>query len=229
MKAIGLLGGLSYLSTIEYYKQINQMVNTALGERHSARIILNSIDYQEVKKFNNKDWKSISEILMHEILKLDRSGVDCILVCNNTLHKGIDHLMEQWEINAQFFHIVDCLGHFAVAKKHNKLLLLGTRFTMEDGFYTNRLRDQFGLDVVIPDSEERESIQYIIMQELVKGVISEKSKEWLLRMIGSYSVDGVVLGCTELPLIIEQKELELPVLNTVDIHCAKAVEFSLIG
>lgn len=229
MKTIGLLGGLSYLSTIDYYRQINEMVNRALGDRHSAKIILNSIDYQEVKKYNNKDWKRIGEILLHEITRLDNSGVDCILVCNNTLHKGIDLLMDQWKINARFFHIVDCLGHFAVAKNHKKLLLLGTRFTMEDGFYSNRLRDQFGLDVVIPRTEERESIQHIIMQELIKGIISEKSKAWLMRMIGTYSVDGVVLGCTELPLIINQKDMDLPVLSTVDIHCAKAVEFSLIG
>jgi len=148
MKTIGLLGGLSYLSTIDYYRQVNEMINRALGDRHSAKIILNSIDYQEVKKYNNADWRHISEILMHEINRLDSSGVDCILVCNNTLHKGIDMLMDQWKIKAQFFHIVDCLGHFAVAKNHQKLLLLGTRFTMEDGFYTNRLRDQFALDIV---------------------------------------------------------------------------------
>ncbi len=229
MKTIGLLGGLSYLSTIDYYKQINSMVNAALGERHSAKIILNSLDYQELKKYDNKDWDSISGILGREIHKLDGSGVDCILVCNNTLHKAIDRICNQWQIKATFFHIVDCLGHFAVDRKHQKLLLLGTRFTMEDGFYANRLRDSFGLDVITPDSAERESIQFIIMQELVKGILSEKSKQWLLKTIANYSVDGVILGCTELPLIIYQNDIALPILNTVDIHCKKAVEFALLG
>lgn len=228
MKTIGLLGGLTYVSSIDYYRRINEAINAILGERHSAKLILNSIDFQEIKQFNNKDWDGIVQVMKREILNLESFGVDAIFVCNNTLHKAVDLLLPTVELKVPLFHIVDCLGRKARELNYQSVLLLGTQFTMEDGFYSTKLKEEFGINVVVPQQNEREKIHSIIMNELVKDISKPQSKQYVLDIIDANSCDAVVLGCTELPVLIKPEDCPLPLLNTVEIHCAKAVEFALM-
>jgi aspartate racemase len=226
MKTIGLLGGMSYVSTIEYYRYINQKVHEKLGKKHSAKIIVNSVDYQELKKFDYKDWEKAGEVLLSEIMRLDRCGVDCILICNGTQHKAFDLIESALQIKTPIFHIVDCVGEYAAAKKFKKLLLLATQFTMEDTFYSGRLQTKFGMNTVIPSEADRTEIQRIIQEELVKERFIESSKQKIVDIISKHSCDAVILGCTELPLLIQQKDCPTPLLNTVEIQCDKAINFS---
>ncbi len=228
MKTIGLLGGLTYVSTIDYYRKINVSVNDILGLRHSAKIVINSIDFQEIKQFNNKDWEGIAHVMQRELLKISECGVDAIFVCNNTLHKAVDMLMPQLDLKVPLFHIVDCLGERARSLAYSKLLLLGTQFTMEDGFYSNKLKEEYNIKVIVPQLQEREEIHSIIMNELVKDICKPESKQRVIEIIAKYNFDAVVLGCTELPVLIQPEDCNKPLLNTVEIHCAKAVEFALM-
>jgi len=226
MKTIGLLGGASWVSTIEYYRQINKKVNQRLGKSHSAKIVLSSMDYAAIKHYNYQNWEKIGDILMDEILKLDSCNVDCILICNNTLHKAFDDIESHLYTATPIFHIVDCVGEYAQAKKYINLLLLGTKFTMENGFYHKKL-EKFCMNITTPSEEERFEIQRITQEELVKEKFTEKSKKWLQDVIKKYPCDAVVVGCTELPLIIKQEDYDIPILNTLELHCEKAVNFSL--
>lgn len=227
MKTIGLLGGMSYVSTIDYYRYINRKVHEKLGQKHSARIILSSIDYQELKKYDYKDWDKAADVLMDEILKLASCGVDCILICNNTQHKAFDQIESDLYIDVPVFHIVDCVGEYAVAHKFKNLLLLGTQFTMEDKFYSDRLAKKFNLNIIVPAEKDRVEIQRIVQEELVKEKYLDKSRKALLDIIGRHNCDAVILGCTELPSLVQPKDCAVPLLNTVEIHCDKAISFAL--
>ena len=227
MKTIGLLGGMAWPSTIEYYRQINKMMNQKLGKSHSAKIVLRSIDYETIKKYNYKDWEKIEIVLEGELYALDQASVDCILLCNNTLHKAYDKIESRLKLKAPFFHIVDCAGEYAKSKKFKHILLIGTKFTMEDDFYRERLERQFGLTVSIPAEKERNEIQRIVQEELAKEVCTEQSKYMLQKIIVGQKCDAVVVACTELPMIVKQEEYTIPILNTVALHCERAVEFAL--
>lgn len=229
MRTIGLLGGLTYVSTIDYYQRINEAVSEVLGKRHSAKIILNSIDYQEVKQFNNEDWDGISELVKRELLRLSSFGVDCLMVCNNTLHKAVDKVLPDLDVKVPFFHIVDCIGEAAKKHEYKRILLLGTQFTMEDGFYSEKLKNKYQLDVIVPEQSDRQLIHNIIMNELVKNVCLEESKQKVLQIIDANDCDAVALSCTELPLLIKPDDCSKPLLNSVEIHCAKAIEFALMS
>lgn len=226
MKTIGLLGGLGWVSTIEYYRNLNQKVNKTLGKHHSAKIILNSIDHESVRQFDYNEWDKIAEILKEGILQLDSFGADCILICNNTLHKAFDLISSSLNTKAPVFHIVDCVGEYAVQQNLNKLLLLGTKFTMEDGFYHNRLKN-FGLEVITLDESDRLEVNRVIQEELLKNIFKDGSKKWFQDMIKKYDCDAVTLGCTELPLLIKQEDYKTPILSSVELHCQKAVDFAL--
>lgn len=226
MKTIGLLGGTAWVSTIEYYRRLNQKVNARLGKNHSAKIILSSIDYETIKKFNYENWEKIGEVLLEEILKLDSCNVDCILICNNTLHKAYDTIAPHLSIETPVLHIVDCVANHIKQQNMSNILLLGTKFTMEDGFYHKRL-ENFGIKVVTPDESERNEVQRISQEEISREIFSEASKEWFKKVISKYACEGVILGCTELPLLITQKDYQVPIFNTLDLHCEKAVEFAL--
>jgi aspartate racemase len=226
MKTIGLLGGASWVSTVEYYRQINKKVNERLGKNHSAKITLSSMDYEEIKQYNYQNWEKIGDILMDEILRLDSCNVDCILICNNTLHKAFDDIESHLYMETPIFHIVDCVGEYAQAKKFKNLLLLGTKFTMENGFYHAKL-EKYGFNITTPSEEERNEIQRITQEELSKEKFTAESKQWFQELIKKYPCDAVVVGCTELPMIIKQEDYDVPILNTLDLHCEKAVNFSL--
>lgn len=226
MKTIGLLGGASWVSTIEYYRQINKKVNQRLGKNHSAKIIISSMDYEIIKQYNYQNWEKIGDILMDEILKLDGCKVDCMLICNNTLHKAFDDIEPDLYTKAPIFHIVDCAGEYAQKENYKDILLLGTKFTMENGFYHKRL-ERYGLKVTTPLEKERDEIQRITQEELAKEKLTKESKEWFREIIKKYPCDAVIVGCTELPLLIKQKDYDIPILNTLELHCEKAVNFSL--
>ncbi|MFA6184420.1 MAG: amino acid racemase [Parcubacteria group bacterium] len=226
MKIIGLLGGTSWVSTVEYYRQINKKVNERLGKNHSAKIILSSMDYEEIKQYNYQNWEKIEDILTDEIMKLDSCKVDCMLICNNTLHKALDDIKPYLYAEAPIFHIVDCVGEYAKKNNFKNILLFGTKFTMEDGFYHKKLKE-YGLNIITPAEDERMEIQRITQEELAKEKFTDVSRKWFQEIVAKYPCDAVVVGCTELPMIIKQEDYNIPILNTLDLHCEKAVNFSL--
>ena len=223
MKTIGLLGGTHWISTIEYYRIINQKINETLGKNHSAKIILNSIDYETIKKFNYKNWDKIGDILMEEIIKLDSFNVDCILICNNVLHKAYDEISQNLYIDKPVIHIVDSTASFAQKFGYKNCLLLGTKFVMEDNFYKKRLA-KFNIKSTVPNEKDRNKIQ----KKLQNKIFSEETKQWFKELINKHKkMDAVILGCTELPIVIDQKDYQIPILNTLELQCEKAVKFSI--
>jgi len=226
MKTIGLLGGTAWVSTIDYYRQINKMVNERLGKNHSAKIILKSIDYEEIKKYNYQDWEKIGDVLMDELIDLDSCNIDCILICNNTLHKSLGQIESNLYLENPIFNIIECAGEYAKEQKIDEVLLLGTKFTMEDGFYQDKLK-KYDIKVKIPDDDDRNEIQRIIQEELSKEKILDISKEKIKNIVEKNKCKAVIVGCTELPMIVRQDGFDIPILNTLELHCKKAVDFAL--
>ncbi len=226
MRLIGLLGGTSWPSTIEYYRILNEMVQQRLGGFHSANILLRSIDYHDIKSRYHTGWDEIPVLLEGAIEDLGSRDVDCILICNNTLHKAYDLVVSHLNIHVPVIHIVDAVGRAASQKAFKRLLLLATKFTMEDGFYAERLK-RFGCDVVIPSANEREQIQEI-QSHLATGKTDERFRDFFRNLLAHYTeVDAVILGCTELPLTIGRAEATQPLLNPIELQCAEALEFAL--
>ncbi len=227
MKTIGLLGGTSWVSTIEYYRLLNSLVHKKLKKSHSAQIVLRSIDYENIKQYDYRDWHKIEGIMLSEIQKLSSCGVDCILICNNSLHKVYDNIVEHMKGSLPILHILDGVIEQAERRGIKKLLLLGTKFLLEDGFYKSRLENE-GFEIIIPKRILRDKIQTIIVNELSKGNIEESSEKWIQELIDEHdSAEGVVVACTELPLIINAKNYKIPILNTLELQCEKAVKFAL--
>ena len=226
MKTIGLLWWMSRVSTLDYYTTINKSISAKLGKHHSAKIILHSIDYETIKKYDYKNRDAIGEILKHELERLASTPIDCILICNNTVHKAFYSIERTLNLSIPVFWIVDCVWAVAKEARHKNVLLLWTQFVMEDWFYHEKL-ESYWITVTIPSLDERKNIQYIIQTELVKNNIIEKSKQRFLDLISKYWVEAVIVGCTELPMLISQEDYKIPILNTVEIQCQKAISFSL--
>ena len=227
MKIIGLIGGTSWESTKEYYRIINQTVNRRLGKKHSAKILLYSFDYEEIYSLEN-DWHLISEKLIEAARILEKSGADFILICANTMHKVAEKVQEK--INIPILHITDVTAQKIKEKGLNKVGLLGTRFTMTDDFYKKRLKGKFEIETIVPDNEEKGLIQKIIFEEICSGKILDSSKKKFLQIIEKMKDKGalgIILGCTEIPLLIQQKDVDIPVFDTLEIHAKAAVEFAL--
>ncbi len=226
MKTIGLLGGMSWESTLEYYRIINEEVAKRLNGLHSAKIILYSFDFDEIAELQSQNrWNELGEILAEKAEMLERAGADFILICTNTMHKVADYV--QSRINVPLLNIIDCVAEEVVKRGIKRVGLLGTKFTMEDGFYEDGLR-RHGLDVIVPDDEDRNEIHRIIFEELCRGIFKEHSKRKLIEIIGRLKMkgaEGVILGCTELPLLV--KEAEIPIFDSTKIHAVYAVEFAL--
>ena len=229
MKTIGLIGGMSWKSTVEYYRIINELINERLGAHHSAKMILYSLDFEEVAALQyNGEWDKAAEIIADAAKKVERAGADLILICTNTMHKIADQVQSRLQI--PLIHIIDATAEAIKRMKVNKVGLLGTKFTMEEGFYKDRLKGRHGIEIVIPDPEDRERINEIIYNELCLGIIRESSRNLLKTVINKLTkkgVEGVILGCTELPLIIEKKDSPVPIIDTTRIHAEKAVEMAL--
>ena len=227
MKTIGLLGGTSWPSTIEYYRILNEFAQNTLGGFHSASILLRSIDYHEMKSRYYARWAEIPPLLKREIKALAGLGPDCLVLCNNTLHKAFDAIEADLELAIPVFHIVQATGRAARCMNMRRLLLLGTQFTMEDGFFHRGL-EQFGLQVETPDGEDRARIQQI-QSQLALGIVTEEFRRDLAMLVEKHagSVDAVVLACTELPLALSQGDCDIPIINPTQAQCREAFQFAV--
>lgn len=229
MKTIGLIGGMSWESSLEYYRIINQEVHARLGGFHSAKSLMVSVDFAEIERLQNQGaWAEMARILAGAARTLEQGGADFIVLCTNTMHKVANEMLA--DIRIPFLHIADATAQKIVAAGMHKVGLLGTRFTMEEDFYINRLVEGFGLQVIVPDAAEREVIHRVIFDELVKGVIRQESKQQYLAIIEGLvrrGAKGVILGCTEIGLLVKDGECQVPLFDTTRFHAQAAVDFAL--
>lgn len=229
MKKIGLIGGMSWESSLEYYKIINETAKLKLGGLHSAECLMYSVDFHEIEVLQHKDnWEELTDIMVNAAERLKNGGADFIVICTNTMHKMVSDIESR--VGIKVLHIAEATGEKIVQKGMKRVGLLGTKFTMEGEFYKKVLKDKFDIDVVIPEEADREIVHKIIYDELCKGIISEASKEKYKKIINSLALkgaEGVVLGCTEIPLLIKQEDADIPVFDTTTIHAVSAVEFAL--
>jgi len=228
MKTIGLIGGMSWESSTVYYELINKKVKELLGGFHSAKSIMVSVDFSEIEDLQRKnDWDALNKHMIKSSKQLENAGADLILLCTNTMHLCSKEMIKNTAI--PFLHIADATGKEIQSKGLQKLALLGTKFTMEKDFYKTILK-KYGIDIIIPDVDDREQIHQIIYQELVHGIIKNASREAYKRIIKDLEnkgAQGVILGCTEIPLLIQQNDVDIPVFNTTKIHAESAVEIAL--
>ena len=228
MKTIGLIGGMSWESTIPYYEIINEAVKKALGGLHSAKIILYSVEFDEIEKCQaSGDWDKSAEILADVAMKLEAAGADFILICTNTMHKVAPQI--QAKVSIPIIHIVDAVADVLLSKAITKVGLLGTKYTMTQDFYKQRLIDR-GIQVVIPKESDVEVVNEIIFKELCVGQIREESRQiysQIIRRLKEDGAEGVILGCTEIGLLVSQKDSVLPIFDTTVIHAEKAAKLAL--
>ena len=229
MKTIGLLGGMSWESTIPYYRLINEGIKTRLGGLHSTSLLLHSVDFHEIEVCQSSgDWERAGEILARAALGLQQAGAEGIVLCTNTMHKVAQAIETRCDV--PFLHIADATGRAITAKGQRRVALLGTRYTMEQDFYRGRLQQQFAIDTLIPEAEDRERINQIIFDELCLGTFSADSRDYYLQVIellAEQGAEGVIFGCTEIGLLVPEESSPLPVFDTAAIHAADAVEFIL--
>lgn len=228
MKTIGLIGGTGWTSTLEYYRIINQETNKRLGGLYSAKIIMTSFNYAEIDKLNkSEDHAGVYKLVLESANKLKKCSVDCLVLCANTLHQYVEGLEK--EINVPVVHIADATAKEIKKFNISTIGLLGTRFTMEMDFYTRRLKEK-GIGSIVPEKSDRDFIHNAIMRELLVEVFTDETKEKFLHIIDELEQNGakgIVLGCTEIPLLIKQEDIRLPVFNTLEIHAKAAVDFAL--
>jgi aspartate racemase len=229
MRVIGLLGGMSWESTAEYYRIINQEVRQRLGRQHSAKILLYSVDFDSIEQLQNAgNWQKAGELLATEARRLERGGAELLLLCTNTMHK-VAPAIEQ-SVDIPMCHIADATADAVRNAGYGTVGLLGTRFTMEEDFYKGRLSDKHGLNVLVPNPQDRATVDRVIYEELCRGEIRETSRSDYTRIIASlaeHGADAVILGCTEIGLLIKPQHSPLPVFDTAQIHAEKAVELAL--
>jgi aspartate racemase len=229
MKTIGLIGGMSWESSIEYYRIINETAKAKLGGLHSAKSLMVTVDFAEIEKLQHEDrWDEAAQILVKCAQDLERGGADCIVLCTNTMHKLADQIIAN--VNIPFLHIADATAEKIVAAGMKKIGLLGTRFTMEHDFYKGRLIQDFGLDVLVPNEADRNVVHRVIYEELVQGKILDASRAEYKRIMESLiaqGAQGIILGCTEIELLVKQEDSRVPLFPTTQIHAVAAVEFAL--
>jgi len=229
MKTIGLIGGMSWESTCEYYRLINELVSNRLGGQHSAKVILYSVDFEPIEQAQNEHrWDDAAHILVDAGRSLKEAGADFLLICTNTMHKVADDVEQSAGI--PLLHILDVTGAAIQRAGLNEVGLLGTRFTMEDGFYQHRLKNRFGLNVLTPAESERRTVHQIIYDELCHGRIRPSSRrrceEIILGLVRS-GAEGIILGCTELPLLIQRAPAAIALFDTLKLHAEAAVASAL--
>lgn len=229
MKTIGLIGGMSWESSIEYYRIINETAKEKLGGLHSAKSLMVTVDFAEIEKLQHEDrWDEAGQILVKCAQDLERGGADFIVLCTNTMHKLADQITAH--VNIPFLHIADATAEKIVATGIKRIGLLGTRFTMEHDFYKGRLIENFGLDVLIPTKEDREIVHRVIYEELVLGKIVDASHAEYIRIMNTLlanGAEGIILGCTEIELLIKAGDSLAPLFATTRIHAVAAVEKAL--
>ncbi len=228
MKTIGLIGGMSWESTAIYYELINKQVKKLLGGFHSAKCILTSVDFAEIEYLQHKDdWDGLNQLMVNAAKQLENAGADLFILCTNTMHLCSDEMTKNTSV--PFLHIAKATGEAINKKGMNKVALLGTKFTMEKDFYKNSLKE-YGIEVIIPNKVDRDIVHQIIYKELVLGTVRDTSKKELIRIIKTLELDGakgIILGCTELPMLIQQKDVNISVFDTTKIHAESAVKLAL--
>ncbi|NLC20150.1 MAG: aspartate/glutamate racemase family protein [Clostridiales bacterium] len=229
MKTIGLLGGMSWESSASYYRIINEEVKARLGSLHSAKCIMYSVDFDEIEIYQrNNEWDKAAVVLSDAARSLERAGADFILICTNTMHKVAGQI--QAAIGIPLLHIADVTADKVLALNIHTIGLLGTRYTMEEDFYKARL-EEGGIKVIVPDAEDRTVVNRVIYNELCLGEMKQSSKEEFIRIMNdliSKGAKGIILGCTEIGLLVGQADSEVPVFDTTLIHAKGAVEYALV-
>jgi aspartate racemase len=229
LKTIGLIGGMSWESTAHYYALLNKMVNQRLGGNNAPKILLYSINLEELTQRTFADkWDEAADIMVEAAKRLERGGADFVLIGANTMHIAAEQV--ERSIGIPLLHIADATADRILAQGLRRVGLMGTAFTMEKGFYKDRLRSKFDLDVLVPSPEQRKLLHDIVFNELVHGVLNPESRSKLREIIAaltSAGAEGIILGCTELPLILEQSDSPVPLFDTTTIHSEAAVERAL--
>lgn len=229
MKLIGLIGGMSWESTESYYRLINQAVKARLGGLHSARLLLYSADFHEIEMLQRSgDWDTAGRLLADAARSLQAAGAECVLLCTNTMHKVAPAI--EAAVSIPLLHIADATAAAIVAAGHTRVGLLGTRFTMEEAFYRERLASRHGLDVLIPAAAERADVNRIIYQELCLGVIREDSRaryREAIRQLVAAGAQAIILGCTEISLLVSALDASVPLFDTTALHARAAVDVAL--
>ena len=229
MKTIGFIGGMSWESSVVYYELANRKVREILGGFHSCKNIMVTVDFAEIEKLQHLDeWEALDKMMAKAAMQLEAAGADIVVLCTNTMHLCTPAILES--ISIPFLHIAEATGMEIKNKGLKKVALLGTKFTMEKDFYKKYIFNNFGIEVIIPTAEERVHIHRIIYQELVHGEIKNESRDIYKEIIGNLEqkgAEGVILGCTEIPLLISDTDVNIPILDTTTIHAEKAVEWAL--
>ena len=229
MKTIGMLGGMSWESTATYYRAVNEGIKEALGGLHSARIAMVSVDFDEIEKLQHAgDWEATGVILSDAACKVEAAGADFLMICTNTMHRVASRI--ESAISIPLLHIADATAAKLQEDGIRKVGLLGTRFTMEQDFYKSRLTDKFGIEVLAPDSESRERVHKVIYEQLCLGIIEEDSRNEYLSIIAQLAAGGaqaVILGCTEIALLVQQEHTTVSLYDTTRIHADEAVKYAL--
>lgn len=229
MRMLGLIGGMSWESTAVYYRLINERVRERAGGLHSARLLLWSFDFDGIAARQARaDWDGAGHELAGAARRLAEGGAEALVLCTNTMHKVADAITR--EVRLPFIHLADVTAAAIRAAGGRRPLLLATRYTMEDDFYRGRLRDRHGIETLVPDAAGRALVHRVIYEELCRGVVSDASRDAVLGVIGdarAQGADGVILGCTELMLLIGQSDCAEPVFDTTRLHCDAAVDFAL--
>lgn len=229
MKTIGLLGGMSWESTLDYYKLINSQIAKELGGFHSAKLNMVSVDFAELEEnMSHGNWSACANVLVSAAKTVESTGADCLLICTNTLHKVAPQVEDA--ITIPLLHIADAAGETLIKKGISTIGLLGTRFTMEEDFYRMRLREKYGLKVIVPNSQDRQIVDRIIFTELCLGEVKTKSRNEYIRIMEELTASGaeaVLLGCTEIAMLVSNEHTNIPLFDTTAIHAEKAVKFSL--
>jgi aspartate racemase len=215
MKTVGLIGGMSWESSSEYYRLINQMVKERLGGLHSAECILYSVDFEAIEKLQHQgEWEELTKMMIKYARRLEDAGAELIVICTNTMHKMAEEV--QNSVSIPLVHIADATAEAILAKGLTRVGLLGTKFTMEEEFYRNRLNERYDIEVMIPPGSDRTVVDDVIYRELCRGIIKKSSKEKFRKIIKTLARDGsqgVILGCTEIPLLVGQDDVDVPLFE----------------
>ena len=229
MKTIGLIGGMSWESSLEYYRIVNETVKEKLGGLHSCKCLMYSVDFGVIEALQHQNkWDELTKLMIEAAQNLKHGGADFIVICTNTMHKMAPEIEHATGLNV--LHIADVTGAAISKNQIQKVGLLGTRFTMEGDFYKKRLKDNYDIEVIIPEDADRQIIHDIIYNELCLGIIKDDSRQKYIDIINKLcanGAEGIILGCTEIPLLIKQSDVLIPVYDTTKIHAESAVEFAL--
>lgn len=229
MKTLGLIGGMSWESTIPYYSTINEYVKNQLGGLHSAKIILHSVDFHDIEQLQSQgDWQQAARVLSDIAMGLEKAGAEAIVICTNTMHKVADAVENASQL--PLLHIADATGESIAKQGMKKVGLLGTRYTMEQDFYRQRIRDRYGIDVIIPDSAGRETVNRVIYEELCQGKIDAGSRQAyreIITQLERQGAGGIILGCTEIPLLLSANDANVPLFDTTTLHAIAAAKYAL--